>query len=131
MTGICSLVSYRDPHINNTLKVFKELPEFVENFTCSERQMNQYVIGAISDADIPQTASTEGRANVIYYLTGVSEEDRQKIRDEILSCSESDIKALADNLKAAFKEEYICVVGAEGKIKENENLFDKVLNLVE
>ena len=32
--------------------------------------------------------------------------------------------------QAAFAKEYICVVGAEGKIKENEGLFDKVLNLV-
>lgn len=131
MTGICSLVSYRDPHINNTLKVFRELPEFVENFKCSERQMNQYIIGAISDADIPQTAWTEGKSNCVYYLTGVSKEDRQSIRDAVLSCTEKDIRALAENIKAAFKEEYICVVGAEGKIKENEKLFDRVLNLVE
>ena len=41
-----------------------------------------------------------------------------------------DIRSLAERIKAAFEKEYICVVGAEGKIKENEALFDKVLNLV-
>ncbi|MBP5493488.1 MAG: insulinase family protein [Lachnospiraceae bacterium] len=130
MSGLCSLVSYRDPHINNTLRIYRELADYVENFECSERQMNQFIIGAISDIDVPQTASTEGKANCVYYLTGVEEKDRQKARDEILSCSMEDIRNLAERIKAAFEKEYICVVGAEGKIKENEALFDKVLNLV-
>ena len=130
MSGLCSLVSYRDPHINNTLRIYRELADYVENFECSERQMNQFIIGAISDIDLPQTASTEGKANCVYYLTGVEEKDRQKARDEILSCSMDDIRNLAERIKAAFSKEYICVVGAEGKIKENEALFDKVLNLV-
>ena len=130
MSGICSLVSYRDPHINNTLKIYRNLVSFLENFDCNDRQMNQYIIGAISDIDVPQTASIEGKANCIYYLTGVEEKDRQKARDEILNCSKEDIKSLAGNIKAAFSKENICVVGAEGKIKENEKLFDKVLNLI-
>ena len=130
MSGLCSLVSYRDPHINNTLRIYRELADYVENFECSDRQMNQFIIGAISDIDVPQTASTEGKANCVYYLTGVQEKDRQKARDEILSCSMEDIRDLAERIKAAFEKEYICVVGAEGKIKENEGLFDKVLNLV-
>lgn len=130
MSGICSIVSYRDPHINNTLKIYRNLVSFLENFDCNERQMNQYIIGAISDIDVPQTASIEGKANCIYYLTGVSESDRQKARDEILSCTKEDIRSLSENIRAAFSKENICVVGAEGKIKENEKLFDSVLNLI-
>lgn len=130
MSGLCSLVSFRDPHINNTLRIYRELADYVENFECSDRQMNQFIIGAISDIDVPQTASGEGKANLVYYMTGVDEKDRQKTRDEILSCNVKDIRDLSDSIKAAFAKEYICVVGAEGKIKENEELFDKVLNLV-
>ena len=52
------------------------------------------------------------------------------VRDEILSCTKEDIRSLSENIKAAFSKEYICVVGAEGKIKENEKLFDKVINLM-
>ena len=130
MSGLCSLVSFRDPHINNTLRIYRELADYVENFECSDRQMNQFIIGAISDIDVPQTASGEGKANLVYFMTGVDEKDRQKTRDEILSCSIEDIRSLAERIKAAFEKEYICVVGAEGKIKENEALFDKVLNLV-
>ena len=92
--------------------------------------MNQFIIGAISDIDVPQTASSEGKANCVYFLTGVEEKDRQKARDEILSCTMEDIRNLSERIKAAFSKEYICVVGAEGKIRENETLFDKVLNLV-
>ena len=131
MSGICSIVSYRDPHINNTLRIYRELQEYVDNFDCSDRQMNQFIIGAISDIDLPQTASIEGKSNCVYYMTGVKEEDRQKVRDEILNCTREDIRTLSENIKAAFSIEHICVVGAEAKINDNKDLFDEVLNLVE
>ena len=92
--------------------------------------MNMSEKVSIRRVHVPQTASGEGKANLVYFMTGVDEKDRQKTRDEILSCNVKDIRGLCDRIKAAFAKEYICVVGAEGKIKENEGLFDKVLNLV-
>ena len=130
LTGICSIVSYRDPHINNTLKIYKGLSDYLANFDCSDRQMNQFIIGAISDIDLPQTASVEGKVNCVYYMTGVTEEDRQKIRDEILNCTKDDIKRLSGPVKAAFEKENLCVIGSEGKINDNKNLFGKVEDLI-
>lgn len=128
--GSVSLVSYRDPHLNNTLKIYNELIEYLENFDCSDREMNQYIIGAISDQDLPQTASTEGKTNCGYYLSGVTQEDLQRTRNEILSCTREDIRSLASYLKVAFENNYVCVIGAEGKINDNKNLFEKIENLI-
>ncbi len=130
LNGVCSFVSYRDPHLNNTLNIFRGLADFVRNFECSERQMNQFIIGAISDIDMPQTPATEGKANYVYYIAGATEADRQKIRDEILSCTCEDIRALAGHIEAAFRKENVCVIGSEGKINENKELFNEIKNLV-
>ena len=128
--GLCSIVSYRDPHLNNTLKIYRELSDFLDNFECSDRQMNQYIIGAISDIDLPQTPSIEGKTNCIYYLTSYDDEDRQRVRDEILSCDASAIAALGKYIKASFEKENICVIGSEKKIKDNADMFDSVSNLI-
>lgn len=130
VNGLCTLVSYRDPHLNNTLSVFRNLISYVENFDCTDRQMNQFIIGAVADLDQPMTASVEGKVNVSDYLIGISEEDRQKIRDEVLSCTKEDIRGLSEYFKAAFEEEYICAVGSEAKINENKQIFDFIKNLV-
>lgn len=128
--GTVSIVSYRDPHLNNTLKIYSDLIDYIENFECSDREMNQFIIGAISDIDLPQTASAEGKANFGHYMSGVNQEDIQKKRDEILACTKEDIRKLAPHIKAAFEKDNICVVGAESKINDNKNLFDKIENLI-
>lgn len=128
--GNCSIVSYRDPHLKSTLEVYEGLVDFLENFECTDREMNQYIIGAISDIDMPLTPSIEGKHNCGYYLTDTKEEEIQKHRNQILNCNKEDIRALAPLVKAAFEDNFMCVVGAESKINENSGLFDSIKNLL-
>lgn len=128
--GMVSIVSYRDPHLNNTLSIYRNLADYLEKFECTDREMNQFIIGAISDADVPLTASIEGKTDCCYYLLGITDEQRQSVRDDILNCTKEDIKSLSILIEAAFEKEYICVVGSEKKIKDNADLFDKVTGLI-
>ena len=63
------------------------------------------------------------------YFAGLTEEMIQKERDEVLQVSVDDINTLADPVKAALDQHYICVIGNEEKIKENADVFDKVEKL--
>lgn len=130
INGNCTLVSFRDPHLNNTLDVFRNLTDYLENFDCTDRQLNQFIIGAIADLDQPMTPSVEGKLNASEYFLGITEEIRQTIRNEVLSCTKEDIKALAKHIKASFEKEYICTVGSEAKINANSEIFDSIKNLV-
>jgi len=60
-------------------------------------------------------------------LLQVSDEDRQKTRDEILDVTLADIKALAKMIKEVLADNYICVVGGQQAIEENREEFNKVL----
>ena len=51
-SGDSFLVSYRDPHLKNTLKIFENTPEYLHTFTADEREMTKYIIGTISDLDV-------------------------------------------------------------------------------
>ena len=52
-------------------------------------------------------------------MTGLTPEDVQKERDEVLSCGCEEIRALAPYLKAVLEQDCICVIGNEKKLEEH------------
>lgn len=128
-TGTVSFSSYRDPNLKKTNDVFEKTPEFLENFEANEREMTKYVIGTISEMDTPLTASARGERSMSLYLSNLSFEDIQKERDEVLRVKKEDIQSLANPVRAALEQNYICVVGNEEKIREATELFKNIENL--
>lgn len=128
-TGDAYFASYRDPNLADTLKVYEEIPEYLENFSVSSRDMTKYVIGTVSGMDMPLNPKAKGRRNLAAYLGGLSIETVQKERDEVLGAQEEDIRALAAPVRAALSKHHICVIGNEDRVKENADLFDSVEKL--
>ena len=128
-SGDSYFVSYRDPNLLKTVKVYEEAAEYIRNFTGDERTMNQYIIGAISDLDVPLTPQAKGIRSLSAYMTNQTIEDLQQERDQLLAADEATIRGLAKYIDSFLEEDSICVVGTQSKIKENEELFYKVENL--
>ena len=118
-------VTYRDPHLARSRAVFERAPEYLRNFHADEQQMTKYIIGTLSGVDTPMTPSTFGSVCMRYYLSGISAEERQQHRDEILNAKEEDIRALAPAAEALLKSGAFCVIGGEKKIKEHKDMFNK------
>ena len=128
--GDAYFVSYRDPHLRRTLEIYQGIPDYLEQFTADEREMTQYIIGTISNKDVPLTPRLEGTNARVFYLCGVTNETIQKHRDEILDATDADIRALAPLVKAVLEENLICVVGSESAVAESEDLFMEVKPLL-
>lgn len=120
------MVSYRDPNLRRTMDVYEGVVEYLENFTVSDRDMNKYIIGTISNLDQPMTPAAKGDRSMNLYMNHVSEEMIRKERAEVLDAKQEDIRALAAVVKAMLSAEQICVIGAEDKIEENKEMFDCV-----
>ena len=129
--GTLSFGSYRDPHLKATLDVFDATADTVARYDASERELTKAVIGTMSTLDMPLTPRAKGAAAANAWLRGITYEDRQKTRDEILSVTVKDIQALAPIIQAAMEQNALCVYGGEKKIKENEALFDQVIHVME
>lgn len=129
-SGESYFVSYRDPNLEHTVDVFEHAAEFVRDFKADEELMTKYIIGTISDLDIPLTPRARGSRSMQAYLSDILYEELQQERDEILSAKEADVRRLADYIEAFMEDEDICVVGNEEKIKEQKNLFKNVLPLI-
>ena len=128
--GMGYFVSYRDPNLKETLDIYNAAADYLENFECSERDMTKFVIGTIADLDTPLTPYDEGIAGFGAYFTHKTNADKQKARDEVLSCDVNAVRGLAKYVRAIMKADAICVVGAEDKINENAELFLNIEDLL-
>ena len=128
-SGDSYFVSYRDPNLSKTISVYEQAAEYVKNFNQDERSMTQYVIGAISELDSPLNPAAKALRSLSAYMTNQTEEDFQRERDELLQTDQKTIRTLADYLKAFMKQDYLCVVGNDEKLKEEQGLFDNLCHL--
>ncbi len=128
--GPMYFASYRDPNLNETLKIFKEAEKYISEYSPDERDMNKYIIGTISNMDIPLTPRAKGLRSMIAYVTKTTYEKLQKERDEVLGAKAEDIRKLAGLVGAAIKDPVICVLGGEETIEKEASLFDKVETLL-
>lgn len=124
-TGDSYFVSYRDPNLAKTVDIYEKAADYIEAFEADERTMTQFVIGAISDMDVPMNPAAKGTFSLGAYLTGLTEEDIQRERDELLATSAEDIRSLGAYIRAFMDDNCFCVIGNEEKIKECADMFKK------
>lgn len=129
--GAMFIVSYRDPNIKETLQVYDDMYKYLETFEANNREMTKYIIGAINKVDYPLTNSMKGEMATSEYLRGITHQDIQKERDEILNTKVEDIRALSKVMKKVMAQHHICVLGNENKLKENKDLFSKLIRVIE
>ena len=91
--------------------------------------MTQYIIGALSELDMPLTPAAKGMYSLTGYMTHYEFAQVQKNRDELLAVDADTIRGLAPYIRAFIEDDYLCVVGNEEKIKECAELFGEIVYL--
>lgn len=128
-TGEGYFVSYRDPNLSETNRVFEDIPAYLEQFDADERNMTKYVIGTISDLDAPLLPQYKGSKAVSAYYSGVTDEMLQREREQILSADKEDIRALAHIVRQVLDTGSLCVIGNAEQIKDCRDMFGEIKNL--
>lgn len=123
------LVSYRDPNLKETNDIYEGITGYLEAFKVDERDMTKYVIGAISNLDTPLTPSLKGARGLSAYLSGVTAEMLRKEREEILTATVEDIRALSGIVRAVLDTGSFCVVGNAEKIEAARAMFGQIDSL--
>ena len=125
-TGEGYFVSYRDPNVKESNEIYDGIPEYLEQFDADERDMTKFVIGTISELDTPLTPSIRGARGLSAWYSGVTKEMLQKERDEILSVTAEDIRALGGLVREILNTGAVCAIGSEEKIQNAGNMFKTV-----
>ena len=118
--------SYRDPNLSATIDVYKKAADFLAEYDAEEREVTKTIIGTISGMDAPLTPNMKGRRSMTGYFSGVTIDELQKERDQVLNCSLEDIRGLAPVLRAVADSDNLCVIGNEQHISEEKELFASV-----
>ena len=121
--------TYRDPGLGSTLEAYRKAADYLRSFDAEERELLKTIIGTISGLDTPKPPAAKGKRSMGVYLSEIPEEVLQEERDQVLACSGEDIRAVADMAEAIASTGSICVIGNENHIREEKDLFDKLLTL--
>jgi hypothetical protein len=119
-SGILSFLSYRDPNLDATLENYDNAAGYLKKLdasSLSDSELTKAIIGTIGDLDAYQLPDAKGYTSMMRYLTGRTDEMRQKERDEILSTNGEDFIAFGDILEKAAKSEAVAVVGSQSAIE--------------
>ncbi len=114
--GTFAFTSYRDPNLLDTIDVYDKASSFLKAGV-GEQDLVRSVIGVIGTVDTYRLPDSKGFTSLIWELSGDTDEARQKRRDEILSASSRDFKALADALDQVARNGQVVVLGSEKAIK--------------
>lgn len=126
LDGSAYMVSYRDPNLAETDQIYKDAYQYVESFKASERDMTKYIIGTMSAVDTPLTPMMKGSRSLNAYMSGVTIEDIQRDRNQILETTQEDIQRYAPLVKAVMDEDVICVIGNAEKIEKEASMFGSI-----
>lgn len=99
-SGVFSYLSYRDPNLLKTLDVYDGTADFLRQLELDNDALTKAIIGTIGDVDSYQLPDAKGYSSLSRYLLGITDEEREIRRGEILSTSLKDFKEFADVVEA-------------------------------
>ena len=124
--GSVYISSYRDPNLSETVEAYNTIGDYLSNLNLTDRELTKYILGTVSRLDFPLTPSMVGEISYMRYLAGITYEDLQKERDEILNLSVDKIKGYSKMFNKGMELDYICVLGNNKKINDNKGLFNEI-----
>ena len=130
-SGTLFFVSYRDPNVGKTFETYDGAADYTQNLMVSKRDMVKYIIGTISKLDFPLTPLMEGERSQSMFMSGLTKENLQKERDEILNTTQEMIRDLAPVIEGCMAKNYICALGNHDKLEENKDVFDNLVEVFE
>ncbi|CAG9466039.1 unnamed protein product [Pedinophyceae sp. YPF-701] len=107
-SGMFSYLSYRDPNLVDTVKVYDGTPDWLRGLEMSREELDKAIIGTVGDLDAYQLPDAKGYTAFMRHILGVTDEERQQRREEVLATTEKDFREFAEVLDA--------VRGPEGSV---------------
>jgi Zn-dependent M16 (insulinase) family peptidase len=119
-SGVFTFLSYRDPNVAGTIENYDKAANFLKGLDASrlsDNELTKAIIGAIGDLDAYQLPDAKGYTSMIRYLTGRTDEMRQKIREQVLSANGEDFIAFGDVLEKLAQSNAVAVLGSQSAIE--------------
>jgi hypothetical protein len=124
------IISYRDPNLTNTYRVYQGIPKMLENLALPPEEFDKIIISTIGKIDKPLNPYDKGLRSLIDFISGRTYEDRVRVRKEVINTKPDDLKKLAPYFKKLAANGYRCTLGNEKKIEEEGEWFNEKLSVL-
>lgn len=118
ISGIATYSSYRDPNVASTLAAYDATGDYLREHPLSAADLSKAIIGAVGALDTPQSVNGKGSSAMLRHMLGVTDEDRQVWRDQVLGTTAADFVAFADRLDRVVDGGSVAVIASERAIAE-------------
>ena len=106
---VCS--SYRDPNVEATLRAYDGIASYLSRISLSKDELTRAIVGTIGDVDAYLLPDARGNVSLLRLLSGISNEELQTQREEILATRVEDFRAFADIMQEVAEKGHVCVIG--------------------
>jgi len=128
LCGLFAFLSYRDPHLTETLDIYRHAVEAALKDRVPQDEMEKAVIGAIGALDRPLDPAGRGYTALIREFAGLTDADRSRFRGEILDATPESLQEAARRyFTEAAGASVVAVCASEERLREaNESLAEKM-----
>jgi Zn-dependent M16 (insulinase) family peptidase len=129
--GLFSFASYRDPHIDSTLKVFDRAADFIRSGDYSEEDIHQAILQICADIDKPDAPGAAARKAFYREIISLSDEARQNYKERILTLTRKQVLQAAEKyFDPQIHTKAVAVVSGEQQLNAaNKKLSAQPLKL--
>ena len=114
LEGVFSFLSYRDPHVDNSLQVYLDSLQYIAEQGVSSDELEKAIIAVVGKDARPKSPSEKSVIGLKRSLYGITDELRRQTRREILETTQEDLKrAAADLLETAESASRVVLADAE------------------
>lgn len=127
-SGTFSFASYRDPNLEESIWVYQQTGQFLQDLKLDEAELTRALIGAIGQLDSHLLPDANALTSTKRYLIGYTDEQRQQFRDQVLSTNQSHFNQFGELLTRAFATPRLAVLcDHESAKKAGLKTFTEVL----
>ncbi len=111
--GDISLTTYRDPSPSRSLDSFDKAGAALRDFCAADGDIEKYIISTVAAGEPLLTPRAEGERAVGMYFAGITNDDLQREREEILGTTAVQLEAFSHALDQVCADSGVCVVGGK------------------
>ena len=123
------LYTYRDPHLTESYETFAKAPEVLAGREYTEKDLTEFIVGAVSEMDSPKKPNAEAKELDRRYFCGITDEMLAADRRALCGVDEAALKAMAADLGKAAEQGTRVAFGSKEAVEAAKELFDRVETL--
>ena len=123
------LYTYRDPHLTESYETFDKAPEVLASREYTEKDLTEFIVGAVSEMDSPKKPNAEAKELDRRYFCGITDAMLAADRKAMCSVTAETIRAQAADLADRMANATRVAFGSKDAVEAGKQLFDRIETL--